>query len=477
MELWTKDELLLALKSQIIEAKLSKLKPVKNIVIDNRQVQKNSVFIALKGDNNDGHNYLSSAFDNGACLAIIESESLFKKYKKNFNLILVKNTFTSLYKLAIYSRKRTKAKVIAVTGSVGKTSVKEMLKLVFSSQGKTYANYGNLNNHIGLPLSLANLPEDFEYAIFEMGMNHQNEIAILSKLTKPDIAIITNVASAHIGNFKNEKQIALAKSEIFLGLKKNGLAILNIDNRYCNFLTEQALLAKIKPKNIVTFGLKSKSDYRLLNFVINGLNCSSIVVATKNHSRLTFNISSINKSVIHNSLIAVALLDLIGKNISSGIQSLKNLETPKARGELIEIKNKEKNITLIDDSYNANIASVTAGIEYLADLKVILNKKRSVAILGDMLELGKDAIKIHTNLARLLKKFKIDQTILVGDLMRNVAKKLGKKDYSFFVSSKDAANKVESLLKNDDIVLVKGSRGMKMENIINELTNKNEQKT
>ena len=175
MNLWTVKELREALKSEIINDNLSALKPIKSVIIDSRKAEQNSIFIALKGDNNDGHDYLLQVFENGAELAIIESEALYKKYKNNLHLILVKNTFKALHKLASYSRKRTKAKIIGITGSVGKTSVKEMLKLVFSSQGKTYATHGNLNNHIGLPLSLANMAKNCEYGIFEMGMNHLNE--------------------------------------------------------------------------------------------------------------------------------------------------------------------------------------------------------------------------------------------------------------------------------------------------------------
>jgi UDP-N-acetylmuramoyl-tripeptide--D-alanyl-D-alanine ligase len=472
MSLWTKKELLDALKGDIIDNNLSILEPAKSVIIDSRKIEKDSIFIALKGDNNDGHEYLLQAFKNGSHLAIIESEAKFKQYKNNFNLILVKNTFKALYKLASYSRKRTKAKIIAITGSVGKTSVKEMLKLVFTSQGKTFASYGNLNNHIGLPLSLANINKNCDYGIFEMGMNHLNEIAILSKLAKPDVAIITNIAAAHIGNFKNEKEIAMAKSEIFLGLNKKGFAILNADNKYCDFLTKRAIELKIKPKNIATFGNKSNANYHLIKTEINNSKESSLIVVTKNNGNLNYVINSINKSVIHNSLIAIAALELVGKDILTGIKSLKNFQIPKSRGSIIEVKKNRKNITIIDDSYNANIASVAAGIEYLADLKYRLKKKRSVAILGDMLELGKDGAKIHIEIAKYLKKFKIDHSLLVGDLMKNLTKKLGKKNCQLYTDSNDLACKITDLLKDGDIVLIKGSRGMKMENIIAKLENK-----
>jgi UDP-N-acetylmuramoyl-tripeptide--D-alanyl-D-alanine ligase len=472
MNLWTKKELIAALGTEIINHNLSKLQTLRSVIIDSRKVEKNSLFIALKGENNDGHDYLLQAFKNGSCLAIIDSETVFKNQQNNLNLILVKNTFKALHKLASYSQKRTKAKIIAITGSVGKTSVKEMLKLVFSSQGKTFASYGNLNNHIGLPLSLANMPGDCDYGIFEMGMNHLNEISILSKLAKPDIAIITNIAAAHIGNFKNEQEIALAKSEIFLGLKKNGLAIINRDNKYCNFLIKKASQLKIKSANIVTFGSSPKANYRLIKTTITNSTKASLIVATKNNGQVSYDINNINKSVANNSLIAIAALDLVGKNILTAIKTLKNFQIPNSRGSIIEIKQGRKNFTIIDDSYNANIASVAAGVEYLADLKNALKKKRSVAILGDMLELGKDAAKIHIEIAKYLKQFKIDYSLLVGDLMKNLAKKLNYKNCELYASSDQLALRIKDLLKDGDIVLIKGSRGTKMENIIAELQNK-----
>ena len=234
-------------------------------------------------------------------------------------------------------------------------------------------------------------------------------------------------------------------------------------------MTKQALESKVRSENIVTFGDNLAANYRLIKAKINNSTESSLKVTTKNHGNLDYHISSINKSVIHNSLIVVAALDLVGKNILSGVKSLKNFQIPKSRGSIIEVKKDKKNITIIDDSYNANIASVVAGIEYLADLKHGLKKKRSVAILGDMLELGKDGPKIHIEIAKYLKKFKIDYSLLVGDLMKNLAKKLDHKNCQLFFDSKGLELKIKNLLKDGDIVLIKGSRGMKMENIIAKL--------
>jgi UDP-N-acetylmuramoyl-tripeptide--D-alanyl-D-alanine ligase len=470
MTLWNKEELLKALGDEIIANNITSLLQTTSISIDSRKIDKDSIFIALVGENNDGHNYLESVFNSGSKLAIIEVEEIFEKYRNNFSLILVKSTFIALYKLADYSRFRSKAKIIGVTGSVGKTSVKEMLKLAFSSQGKTFATQGNLNNHIGLPLSLANMPKDSEYGIFEIGMNHIGEIAPLSELTRPDLAIITNVTSAHLGNFKNEEEIAMAKSEIFLGLAEEGLILLNHDNRHFNFLQEQALKLTLEPKNIITFGHLLTSDYTLDKIEIINANHSIIKVKTKKNQEISYLFNSVNKAAIFNSLIIATSLDLIGKDVKAGLKALSNFYPPKGRGNIIEI-NSDKKITLIDDSYNANLTSLISGLEYLLDLKNILSKKRSVAILGDMLELGDKSIEIHLRIANYLDLYKIDEVILVGNFMKNLAEKLDSKNCHIYPNSNSLALEIKNLIKDEDVILIKGSRGMKMEIIVNELEN------
>ncbi len=237
--LFTKEQLLQALANEIISSNFSTQIAVDEIVIDSRKCAPQKLFFALKGENNDGHDFVEAAFNAGCEVCIINNKELLQKFPDK-NLILVKDTFAALYELARYSRARSHAKIIGITGSVGKTSVKEMLKIVFSQQGKTYATTGNLNNHFGVPLTLCNMPQELDFAIIEMGMNHLNEINILSKLARPHLAIITTIAPAHIGNFNNEQEIAQAKSEIFEGLENKGFALINGDNKYCEFLKQQA---------------------------------------------------------------------------------------------------------------------------------------------------------------------------------------------------------------------------------------------
>ena len=344
-----------------------------------------------------------------------------------------------------------------------------MLKTAFVAQGKTYATSGNLNNHIGLPLTLCNMPRNTEFAILEMGMNHLHEIEPLSKLARPHFAVITTIAPAHIGNFNNEEEIALAKSEIFLGLEPQGLVIINRDNKYYEFLKNRALAAKIKAENILSFGQNSQSDYCLQSLDFKGFASAIIHATSKNHGAISYEISSTHKATIQNSLIVLACLDLTSQDITKSLATLKNLQAAKGRGEIIERKIGEKNITIIDDSYNANVSSMKAGIEYLADLKKILHKKRAIAILGDMFELGEKSPKLHAETLEALNNFSIDFALLAGDAMKNSAKVLDKKNYKTYLNAAALSLEIKDFLQDGDILLVKGSRGMKMEKVIEEI--------
>lgn len=479
--LFNKNEILSALKSEIINQQLADEINIDEVVIDSRKCAPHKLFFALKGENNDGHDYLDQVFSSGCELAIINKEELLKKFPDK-NLILVKDTFKALYKLAEFVRENSKAKFIAVTGSVGKTGVKEMLKLAFSGAGTAYATTGNLNNHFGVPLTLCNLPKNTEFAIIEMGMNHLNEIVHLSKLTKPHIAIITTIAPAHIGNFNNEEEIALAKSEIFSGLLSSGFALINSDNKYFNFLRKEAAKAGVREENILSFGKKLDSIYELEHIDIKHAKLSEVKAKTKNHGIVNYEISTSHQATIFNSIIILAALDLLCNDIKKPLDNLKQVTHGKGRGEILEVKVADKNITIIDDSYNANLASIKAGIDYLDELKHVLNKKRSVAILGDMFELGKFSDKIHKEVIDYANDKEIDLILVAGtqmqkaiycpncSLLSRILKFLGlkveNKNYYGYLDSSSLANDIKNHLQDGDILLVKGSRGMKMEVVI-----------
>lgn len=465
--LWSKQELLEALKDELLEHNLLDNLEIEEVLIDSRTQTKNGLFIAIKGENNDGHQFLDQAASNGCTAAIIQDK--LTTYHSPLTTLLVKNTFTALYKLAEFSRKRSSAKIIAITGSVGKTGTKEMLKLAFSAYGKTFATVGNLNNHFGVPLTLCNFERDSAYGIFEMGMNHLNEIDPLSRLVRPHLAIITNVGPVHIEFFKNEEEIALAKSEIFTGLGNEGIALINRDNKHFNFLKNRA---EILGKKFVTFGKTSESDYCLKYSKIKGVSSADIFITKpKNKCDVSsFEISTSNKATIFNSLIVATALDILTSDDRKGLMQLTKLENMAGRGKAFEINFNEKNITIIDDSYNASVFSIKAGLEYAIELKAALNKKRVVAALGDMLELGEKSVELHKEVTNYLDALHVDFAALVGKNMTNAANKLSKNSYKTFSDSSAASLDIQELLQDGDILYVKGSRGMKMEKIIEILT-------
>lgn len=473
MTLWTKKELITSLGPELLSHNLSDELFIDETVIDSRKADKNKLFIALEGKKHDAHDFLQQIFENDCEVAVIHKKQAFEEFKNTqHNLILVKDSFKALHRLAEFSRNRSKAQIIAITGSVGKTTTKEMLNRAFSTQGKTFATFGNLNNHIGLPLCLCNFPQDCDYGIFEMGMSNLNEIKLLSHLVKPHLALITNVGPAHIENFKNEQEIALAKSEIFIGLTKGGIALINHDDKFFEFKKEQALSYGAFKENILSFGKEAASDYQLINIDIKSCNLSEVKVKTKNKASFSYKISSSHNAIISNSLITVACLDILGNDLKTGISTFQNLENPKGRGNISEIEIDGKKIIIIDDTYNANAVSMKSGLEYAAFLKKSLNKNRVIAALGDMLELGDKSFELHEEVMHNITEFKIDLALLVGEEMSLAAKIINKNICKNFPNSQTASLEIKDLLQDGDILYVKGSRGMKMENIIEKIISK-----
>lgn len=464
MTLWTKTELLQALSDDIIGDSFQDNITIDEVVIDSTKARANTLFVALKGPNNDGHHFLDQVFTNGCNIAIIHNQTAFERYASTHNLILVKDSFKALYSLAQFSRNRSHAKIIAITGSVGKTTTKELLKETFSSQGKTYVTPGNLNNHIGLPLTLCNFAANCDYGIFEIGMNHLNEIKPLSQLTKPHIAVITNVGPVHIENFKNEEEIALAKSEIFAGLDDDGISVINADNKHYDFLRK-------KGKNVISFGQKNQSDYHITNLDYKHVGGLLIKVKTKELKEISYCITNHHQAYITGSLIALTCLDLLGCDVNNALKAIQNISAAKGRGQMQNIIMDNKHITIIDDSYNASITSMTSGLQHAANLKKALGKKRLVIALGDMLELGHASQQLHSQVIELITTYNIDFAILVGDKMKLASHHLDKNIYKSFDDVQNAVLMIKNILNDGDLLYIKGSRAMRMEKIIESITN------
>lgn len=462
MYIWDLSDLKLALENSLIKSSIVNYLKIDQLVIDSRKATNSCIFLALKGDNNDGHKFIEQAIENGSTNIIIDNPDYFKQ-SNSCNYFLVQNSFDALYEMAKFSRKRSKAKIIAVTGSVGKTSVKEMLKLVFNNLGKTFASQGNYNNHIGLPLCLANFAADHDFGVFEIGMNHSGEIEPLSKLLQPDLAIISNVYPVHIENFKNETGVAKAKSEIFSGVSRNGYALINQDSQHLNTIKSEA--KKIGIKNIFTFGNNQFSDFQIVDFTLGDK--SSVTAKIKQNGQvIKYELPVPQESMVKNSIICLAALTIFNFDAELGIKSLKKILAVEGRGNIIKVILAGKKVTIIDDSYNANAFSMINGINYSLTLKS--DRNRLIIALGDMLELGDRSSELHQKVLNHLEGKPFDELLLVGKEMKKAANDLGLTLFKSFPDSKSAKEYIFQNIQENDLLYVKGSRGIKMETIFKE---------
>lgn len=447
------------------------------VEIDSRKVQAGDLFVAIKGERFDGHDYVAQAFANGAIAALVSRELPIGGYQ-----LLVADTFKALDDLGKYNRARSHAKVVGITGSVGKTSTKEMLKLALSAHGKTYATSGNYNNHIGTPLNLANLPLDTQFAVFEMGMNHVGEIAHLTCMVRPHIALITGVEAVHLEFFASLEEIARAKAEIFEGFEDivipneceescraktvkiprqarddTGIAIINSDQKY---------FADIDYKKI-TFGVNEKSDCKLLSYkpTISGCDISASVMGKK----FDYKLAATGKHWAIISLSVLAVCDVLGLDVQKSAEALAEFSEVDGRGRVVKINVSGGQALLIDDSYNASPASMRAAFEKTDEIWQAQGKKgRKIALLGDMLELGETSSILHAKLAENLQAAGFDKVYTAGDLMLNLHNALPiNMRFNHAKNWMDLLNIIQ--LKAQDVVLIKGSHGSKMYEVADRL--------
>tara|TARA_R110002124_G_scaffold287365_1_gene474175 strand:- start:111883 stop:113313 length:1431 start_codon:yes stop_codon:yes gene_type:complete len=427
--------------------------------IDSRTVQAGDLFIALNGDNFDAHNYVAAALEKGASAAIVSK--IPAGLAANAPLLLVEDCHDSLLDMAEFSRARTGAKVIAVTGSVGKSSTKEMLAAAFTVQGQTHAAQGSYNNHLGVPYTLASMHAGTDYGVFEIGMNHPGEIMPLTAMVQPDIAIITNIAAAHTAHFPGgTDEIAQAKAEIFTGVKPHGAVILNRDDAYFNVLNRIARDESIE--QIYSFGQHEEADARIVNTLEGG-----------NGIRADIEILGVEKQLflphggMHSVMNAVAVLlavRLCHCDLDKAIKALAGQEPMAGRGkrEMLTMGEPENPVTLIDDSFNASPKSMQAGFKVLALIDPGRGGRR-IAILGDMHELGSDENKIHADLVLPLRAANIDLVYTCGPLMKNLHDALPVEQKAVHKeTSTELAQIVPEALIPGDVVMVKGSKASKM---------------
>jgi len=435
----------------------------RGVSIDSRTVAMGDLFVALKGPNFDGHDYVAAAFERGAAVAMVSHRP--DDLAKDADLIVVDDTMEGLNALAHYRRAQSAAKIVAVTGSVGKTSVKEALAYLLDRAGETHASAGNLNNQIGAPLSLARMPAACEYGVFELGMNHAGEIEPLSRLMRPHVAVITTVAPVHLEFFATVEEIAEAKAEIFAGVEPQGAAVLNRDNPHYDLLAQRAREAGIE--NIIGFGAHDEARFRLVSLETGAE--GSRVEATFDGRKLKYRVSLPGRHQVHNSLAVLAAIHAVGADVFEAAKTFSQIQPSKGRGARHAVKAGKIEFLLIDDSYNASPVSMAAALRVLADIAPARSGRR-IAVLGDMLELGRDEEKFHRDLADDAEAAGIDLVFAAGTRMAAMYDALperlrgGRAD-----SSTDLSPIIAKSLRDGDVVLVKGSAGSKTGLIVRDL--------
>ncbi|MEI8276640.1 MAG: UDP-N-acetylmuramoylalanyl-D-glutamyl-2,6-diaminopimelate--D-alanyl-D-alanine ligase [Hyphomicrobiales bacterium] len=458
--LWTVSDMAAAMRADTSGA-LSD--GVNGISIDSRTVAQGDVFVALT-DARDGHDFVAAALKSGASLAIV-ARAKRAMFAADAPLLLVDDVLEALRDLARAARARTSAKIIAVTGSVGKTGTKEALRLALSADGETHASAASYNNHWGVPLSLARCPANVKYAVFEIGMNHAGEITPLVAMVRPHVAIVTTIEPVHLEYFGSLEKIADAKAEIFTGIAPGGAAVINRDNSQYKRLAAAAKAAGVA--RIVSFGENSKADTRLMRHSLQS--DSSCVHASILGEDVTYKLGAPGKHLVLNSLAVLTAAALAGADLALAALALNQLRAPVGRGARMTLNVSGGTALLIDESYNANPASMAAAIALLGQA-AIGPQGRRIAVLGDMLELGDQGEALHAALAGPIDTAHIDLVYCSGPLMHSLWQALpsGRRG-GYAETAAQLEPVVLAGLRGGDAVMVKGSFGSKMGPIVKAL--------
>jgi UDP-N-acetylmuramoyl-tripeptide--D-alanyl-D-alanine ligase len=443
--LWTSDEM-----ERATLGHASQPFSVTGLALDSRKLKPGDLYLAIKGEIKDGHDFVASAFEHKAGGALVS-----RKTEGSGPFLTVAHTQRALEDLARAARARSAATVVAVTGSAGKTTTKEILKVAFGALGQTHVSGASFNNHWGVPFSVAGLPREAEYAVFEIGMNHFGEIRGLVPFARPHIALITTIAPAHLEFFGNCEAIADAKSEIFEGLMPDGTALLPVDSPYCERLRARAKQHYIS--RILTFGTAACADARLAHYeeTAEGIHIKCEILGHPVEAV----IGAPGRHIASNALGALLAVAVAGGDFQAAAAALKDFAPLKGRGARIHAGD----IEIIDESYNANPASMTAALALLA-----MAPGRKLAVLGDMLELGPDSAALHAGLAGATEA--ADRVFLCGPYMKSLYDALpaGRRS-AYAPNSAELAPIVASAVEPGDTVLVKGSNGSRMTAIIDAL--------
>jgi UDP-N-acetylmuramoyl-tripeptide--D-alanyl-D-alanine ligase len=434
--------------------------PISGISIDTRSLAPGELFVALK-DLRDGHQFVAAAFQAGAAAAIVERS--YAQAGSPHALLRVEDPLRALASIGRAARTRSNARIVAITGSVGKTGTKEMLRHSLGCEGPTHAAERSYNNHWGVPLTLARMPSDCRFGVFEIGMNHPGEITPLVQLVRPHVAVITTVEPVHLGHFESVEAIAEAKAEIFAGLVPGGIAVLPRDSPHYDLVRKRASAVGAR---ILTFGYHEEADYRALQIDLGARGSS--VIAGHGSKRFSYRLGVPGEHYVKNSLAVLAILDAVGADPMRCLPALARVSAPPGRGRRTLFDVPCGQILLIDESYNANPASMRAALATMA-CTPREEFPRRVAVLGDMLELGDTAHQLHRALKEAVDAAGVDLVVACGPMMRHLIDDLAPARRAWAPTAGELEATLLGVVQAGDVVMVKGSLGSRMTPLVSAL--------
>lgn len=463
--LWTASDLSAAMAGRPVG---SLPDTITGISIDTRTLRPGDAFFAIKGDRFDGHDFATTAIKAGAGLLVVSEDKLPALGRLNAPMIVVSDVLEALSNAGIAARARSKAKIIAITGSAGKTSTKEALRKALAAVGSVHASDKSFNNHWGVPLTLARLPADADYAVFEIGMNHPGEIRPLVKFVRPHIAIVTLIAAAHLGFFRDLEEVAAAKAEIFEGVEPGGHALINRDDAHYKQLEMAAREAGVD--NVWGFGEHSRATFKLVKTKL--LADGATFTAKLAGEEVVARIGAPGRHMVQNAIATLAAAYLAGADMARATHALADLQPAEGRGRRHRLQHGQGAFLLIDESYNANPASVRAAMKMLQSTEVRGHGRR-IAVLGDMLELGEHSKTLHAELIDAIDADCTGIVLLAGPEMRALAERLPDR---LRVEHRDTVAELQPVLMNlvraDDVIMIKSSKSIGASSLVTALRDK-----